>query len=1470
LIALKRDLILNCSAHAGFVRRPDSLGIAYMLYTEKHSKKRTRGACLGLATRYLEIALLCSPLLISTQVARAACLAPAGNPANLSGDLSDGVCATAPPTTVITIDNLTTDITPAAGDDGVSLTSKGGKGDNGTTLPIHGTNADDGSGGFSLTTSVFDSTFSIDTTGDYAHGIYASSIGGTGGKGGGGFGIIIPIFFIPVWFPGFGGDGGDGGVGGAVSIFNNADISTLGANAYGIYATSRGGKGGEGGWGVGLYGEGGDGGFGGKSGNVVITNNGQISTQGFESHGLFAESVGGAGGDGGSGWGAFGNGGDGGGNADAGSVSVINSGFIETLGELADSIHAWSIGGGENTGGGAGGIFSWGGDGATGGHGNAVTVINTGSLVTRGSEASAIYAESLGGGGGNGGDSGSVGPFLSVSIGGSGGPGGNGDSVTVNTSNGSITTGEDSTNPGQANPLVRFSHGIFASSKGGGGGQGGFAFSFAASDSFAASFAFGGSGGGGGDGGSVLVDNQSALATFGDESHGVFAQSLGGGGGNGGFAFAGSLGSSGSLSVAFGGTAGGGGDGSFVNVLSDNTITTHGIGSYGIFAQSVGGGGGSGGDSIAISGSGVVSGALSVGGDGEVGGDGGSLIFDGTSFIRQGVTVDSSSDITTFGDTAHGILAQSVGGGGGEGGMAISGSFASTLAAAVALGGGGGAGGDGGRVDVTNSGTIMTSGYKANGIYAQSTGKGGGIGGMSVTGTITFSPKGSAGVGVSLGGSGGGGGKGDNITVVNDGTIITTGDESSGIKVQSVGGGGGDGGFSFAGGISGPKSLNAQIAIGGSGGTGNTGGIVDVTNNGQILTSGFQSHGIFAESVGGGGGTGGSSITATLGIADKTVGVGVSLGGGGGIGGFGQLVSVTNNESITTQGNVAYGIFAQSVGGGGGTGGAAYSGSAALSHPDAKFNMNINVAIGGGGGTGGHGGAVDLINTGLIETWGINAHGIYGQSVGGGGGVGGNARTMSLTQCWWECSPKNVSLSLSMGGAGGSAGNGGSVTITNDEDIRTHSTDSHGIWAQSIGGGGGNGGDGAHGFWGVPTVGISKTTPYLDVSVSMGGSQGASGNGGNVTVTNNGSIITLDDGSFGVYAQSVGGGGGNGGHGAIGLTGKVGIGGEGGAAGDGGAVSVTINGDIDTSGGSAHGIFAQSVGGGGGLAGNITRGLGNDVNFGIGVGITKNGGNGGDGGSVTVASTGNIVTRGQGSNGIFAQSVGGGGGLAGDNGTGFAFSGSAGGDGAGGTIKVDHSGNITTLGDNSHGIFAQSGGGEADNVAILNADGDTIGFLTDKQDTGGDIDITLDGELSANGVDSNGIFLQSKGADGNGDITVSVNSLVYGGSGDSAGVRILDGATNTLNINGGTVTTLDGVDGTAIVATGGNETINNNGTVTGSVELGAGTNSFNNLGGSLFNSGVIADLGGGGFSNDGIFSPGAAARVLTQPVFPVM
>ena len=85
-----------------------------------------------------------------------------------------------------------------------------------------------------------------------------------------------------------------------------------------------------------------------------------------------------------------------------------------------------------------------------------------------------------------------------------------------------------------------------------------------------------------------------------------------------------------------------------------------------------------------------------------------------------------------------------------------------------------------------------------------------------------------------------------------------------------------------------------------------------------------------------------------------------------------------------------------------------------------------------------------------------------------------------------------------------------------------------------------------------------------------------------VTVTNgvNGNIITHGARSHAIYAQSIGGGGGNaGGSGSIGI---VGVGGKGKAGGEGGKVEVTNRGRIEAFGGNARGIYAQSVGGGGG------------------------------------------------------------------------------------------------------------------------------------------------------------------------------------------------------------------------------------------------------------------------------------------------
>ena len=97
-------------------------------------------------------------------------------------------------------------------------------------------------------------------------------------------------------------------------------------------------------------------------------------------------------------------------------------------------------------------------------------------------------------------------------------------------------------------------------------------------------------------------------------------------------------------------------------------------------------------------------------------------------------------------------------------------------------------------------------------------------------------------------------------------------------------------------------------------------------------------------------------------------------------------------------------------------------------------------------------------------------------------------------------------------------------------------------------------------------------------------------------------------------------GGGGGVAGSVGLSPTVGYIGSGGGSGSGGTVAVDmLGGTIATSGDSAHGIFAQSVGG-----------------------STANG-SPGKGGNVTVNVTGQIQTSGADSNGIMVQSKGQGG-----------------------------------------------------------------------------------------------------------------------------------------------------------------------------------------------------------------------------------
>src|SRR5690606_27803269 len=148
------------------------------------------------------------------------------------------------------------------------------------------------------------------------------------------------------------------------------------------------------------------------------------------------------------------------------------------------------------------------------------------------------------------------------------------------------------------------------------------------------------------------------------------------------------------------------------------------------------------------------------------------------------------------------------------------------------------------------AGTIETSGPHATGMFVQSAGGGGGLGGDAYTAGVSL-------LGLSVGGSGGAGGRGGAVTVANHGTIALASDVATGIHAQSVGGGGGVGGSAFSG--TGSPKLNVSISVGGSGGAGGAGDEVIVTNTGAVSVAGDDSRAIFAQSVGGGGGRAGSA-----------------------------------------------------------------------------------------------------------------------------------------------------------------------------------------------------------------------------------------------------------------------------------------------------------------------------------------------------------------------------------------------------------------------------------------------------------------------------------------------------------------------------------------------------------------------------------------------------------------------------------
>jgi hypothetical protein len=1378
------------------------------------------------------------------------------------------------------------------------------------------------------------------------------------------------------------GAAGTGGNAGAISgtIDGNWQVTSPAGPARSVFISSQGGAGGFGAnYETGLNAQGADAAAAGNGGNVTISllNSSGGSNQFSGPGGVLIQSVGGTGGLGGDAEQFDGTqGGTGGKGGTAGNVSVTVGPQV-SITEANDNdagLHALSQGGTGGTGG------SNGGSGGTAGAGNAAGNVSVafqgGSIIATGAYSPGVLAQSLGG---NGGDGGSASKFVVGPNGGAGSIGGTAGTVSVTGSGINIVTGQ------YVDPTkFEGSSGVLAQSIGGGGGSGSAASGW---------FAVGGDGGNAVAGNSATVDLQSNIQTYGFNADGIAVQSIGGGGGKGGDATGTGVG----LNMIVGGTGGAGGDGSTAELTSEagSVINTAGAHASGLVVQSIGGGGGDGGSAYSKSDSITFSASISVGGDGGVGGNAGSVGF------APGKTTTNAGQVSTLGSDSFGILGQAIGGGGGVGGASTAKAYSyglddyPNIALSAAIGGNGGSAGAGGSVQIGNAGLVTTSGAGASGMLAQSIGGGGGVAGDASASSTASGGEYSLAASFAFGGKGGSGGNGNTASVANTGLVVTLGESADGVAAQSIGGGGGDGGAGDAKSKStADTSLSTNITMGGSGGSGGDGGNVTATNSAAtIITLGDGSIGLMAQSIGGGGGRAGGAAGSTsgsgasgptTGAAGSSSGGGsftgsVNIGGNGGAGGSAQAALVTANNTagsvILTYGADATGILAQSVGGGGGTAGKSASnlgtktstGDGGNSGVNAQttlgdlakdFNANpqgtingytnlsgaiglanallgnttlpsafgdddpvdelddtaqsrgksqddnqstkitLNVAVGGTGGSGGDGGTVNVNNAGAVATMGDDSDGLIAQSIGGGGGKGGasstafsngDSGTITLGGAWDAKAP-----------AGG--GNGGQAVVVNTGSITTAGVLAQGIIAQSIAGGGGidgvsatsissnsknsgntSAGDGAFSKL-LLSIGADGVPPPAKGEVNDASAQ--------VYVTSSGAIQTLGHDSSGIVAQSIAGGGGiektiatdlEGGGGStssketqynINLT-------MGGAQGVGaslsGLVDVTTQsgGTITTSGDDSYGILAQSIAGGGGLVlGGTPVGTSGKDFFGSGkmTGSVNDDGGGNSGLFVTVGD--NITTSGKGSIGVLAQSIGGGGGLAGDTGanetyTTFGSGTSHSGNGGYIGVTVNQDATVSTSGDNAPAMFLQSIGGGGGR--ITNASGAYIG-TAGGSGQGGSINVAVNGTVQATGAGSGGIFAQSEGDStsnspinitiGNGGtIVVGKNDVATGANGTSAAIYIDHGGkdaadANTVTNNGLVQTYGSGTNAVAVYNNAGYTSVINNGTMAGDVLLtnGGGNGCFTNNG--TFNAGDSVMVGNCPLVNTGTINVG--------------
>ena len=853
-----------------------------------------------------------------------------------------------------------------------------------------------------------------------------------------------------------------------------------------------------------------------------------------------------------------------------------------------------------------------------------------------------------------------------------------------------------------------------------------------------------------------------------------------------------------------------------------NSVNALGVSSIGILAQSIGGGGGAGGFAVGAGFS--TSGAASNTVGGGAGGGGGAA---GTVTV----TNHAGAIVHTAEANSTGILAQSIGGGGGAGAFSIAagGSTGAGDGMSQSVGGAGGVASNGGTVTVTNAGTIETDGALSHGVYAQSVGGGGGSGGFSVSGAYSSA----GGATSSVGGSGAGGGAGGDVNVTNSGTIILRGAGSVGIYAQSIGGGGGDAGFSGALNFTGGGKLTNTV--GGAGG-GGAGGNVTVISTGSIETLGAGSVAVVAQSIGGGGGSGSFAVAVQDGSLDGSA-LQVGGSGNGAQGANGTVNVEVSGGSIGTMGDLSYGLLSQAVGGGGG------NGSLIVPDPLMIGALGSTQVVGASGTISGDGNPLNTQNANVVFTSGAGAIGFAGQSIGGGGGTSGVAGDVAFT----AAGP----LSLAAGGSTSGGGSGGAAVVSNSGSISTGggptltSGDAAvGVLGQTIGGGGGS----------VLYALGAVTGSAGSVSLTLGGSEGGTDNGGALTFSSAGAILTAGQFAPGVVAQTIGGGGGFGaltaasGISAAGVSFQLGAtGGAGGSADPTNASTWTIGqGSITTSGLLSDALVAQAIGAGGGLAGFVSDGAQNPT---LTSAVLGDPGASGAGSKVLLASQSAITTSGVGAVGIIAQSIGGGGGV------GQAYGVSAGGavtlggagSGDGAAVTVTSSGAIATSGAEAHAILAQSIGGGGGFFQAFSSTGAPLPVVIPDgsgSGDGGEVTVNVAAPIETTGAGAHGVIAQSV-AGGGGIVGGGEFGVVLPASGAFLGSAGGVGAAGAVTVNADANILATGPNSTGVVAASTDQT-GRGGPITVSVASGVA---------------VVGGVGSGGTPGNGD-EPANAVRLI--------